>query len=97
MNPTVACVTCKQLFDTAPEKCPACAEVTFVHLTGNEDPIAVCEELLFVAALVRLGFDQSQLSRSGFSDLPVAPKQKVVRMGLGYGRQAKAYRFVSVN
>jgi hypothetical protein len=83
----------------APEQCPSCNEVTFVHVTGMEDPNSVCEELVFVAALVRMGFDQAQLNRSAVPNVSVGvfEKDKAARAGVSAGRSNGKYRTASAN
>src|ERR1700680_4377971 len=90
LSQSVVCLTCRHVLDTAPEHCPSCNQATFVQFNGKEDPNSLCEELLFVAALVRMGFDQSELSRSA---VPSSVKNgKTARVGASAGQSDRNYR-----
>ena len=94
LSQSVVCLTCRQVSDTAPEQCPSCNQATFVQFSGKEDPNSLCEELLFVAALVRMGFDQSQLSRSAVPRMPAGSLKngKTARVGASAGQSNRKYR-----
>jgi hypothetical protein len=47
-----------------------------VHFEEKEDPNSVCEDLLFTAALVQMGFDQSQLNRSAVPNIAVGAQKR---------------------
>jgi len=84
----------------APEQCPTCDHGTFIHVKETEDPNSVCEELRFVAALVRMGFDQSQLNRSAVpADIPCGAlkKGKAARAGASAGQSSRSFRTASLN
>jgi hypothetical protein len=76
----------------APKQCPSCNRTTFVHFKEEEGPNLVCEELLFVAALVRMGFDQSQLNRSALSKIPTGAAKKGKAARASTGASSRKYR-----
>jgi hypothetical protein len=49
----VVCIECREVFAKGPDSCPFCNAVTFVLLNGNEDPNAICNDLVFAASLAR--------------------------------------------
>lgn len=85
MNQSV-CLECRQVFDFTPQQCPVCEHSTFIHFAEREDPNSICEELLFTAALVQMGFDQAQLNRSAVSMGPVAAQTRAKAVHAGAGR-----------
>lgn len=71
MNQSVICLKCRNVFDVAPQECPVCEHTTFIHFNAKEEPNSICEDLLFTAALVQMGFDQKRLNRSAVPQVPV--------------------------
>jgi hypothetical protein len=69
----------------APQKCPSCDRTTFVHFAG-EDPNVICEELLFTATLVQIGFAQSDLKRFGTSEVALSSKRVKAARATAGGR-----------
>src|ERR1043166_7442324 len=61
LSQIVGCISCRQVFESVPERCPYCDAVTFVHYDKDEDLNTVCEELIFGAELAR--------SRSGWRQM----------------------------
>jgi hypothetical protein len=72
VSETVACITCKHIFDVSPSHCPSCEAATFVHLNAYEDAQSICEELLVVAAMKRMQSSELQLQEEA------APKKRRV-------------------
>jgi hypothetical protein len=89
LNKSVVCLKCRHLFDIAPQQCPFCEHATFVHLEEKEDPNSVCEELLFAAALVQMGFDQSRLNRSAVPNIPLGVQKRGKAARAAAGARAK--------
>jgi hypothetical protein len=58
MNNRMACLECRETFRKRLDECPFCNSRIFVCLEGNEDPHAICDELVTVASLVRMGLPQ---------------------------------------
>lgn len=85
-NESIVCLECRQVFDITPQQCPSCEHNTFVHFADIEDPNAICEELLFTAALVQMGFDQAQLNRSAVSKSPVVAEKRAKAVPAVAGR-----------
>jgi hypothetical protein len=68
----VACVACRYVFEAEATSCPSCNATTFVYLNPNEDPNALCEELLLMAAFARID-RQAQRAKA----LPINHKARV--------------------
>jgi hypothetical protein len=81
------CLKCRSLFDRTPQECPVCEHGIFVHFNANEDPNSICEELLFTATLVQMGFDQAKLNRSAVPPIParMQKRERASRVAAGAG------------
>jgi len=82
---SIVCLECRNLFDSTPQICPFCEHATFVHFEANEDPNSICEELLFSAALVQMGFDQTKLNGSPVSQIPLQMLDELSCAAAGVG------------
>ncbi len=85
MIQSIVCLECRNLFDSTPQRCPFCERATFVHFEATEDPNSICEELLFSAALVQMGFDQTKLNRSAVPQIPLQMRDELSRAAVGVG------------
>jgi len=59
LNERKVCVECRHASDAMPESCPSCKATTFVFIGSNQNADSVCDELLMVAALNRIGLHKS--------------------------------------
>ena len=59
LNERKVCVECRHASDAMPDSCPSCKATTFVFIGSNQNADSVCDELLMVAALNRIGLQKS--------------------------------------